>query len=135
LNYVFRVELCHAVGLLGFPCRGKRKNMCSIRHRGRDGSPSLPSRLVRSTDVVVVWARPPFIVSGASHDLDGKKAKMPSTPRINLSVDFKSSIWFSSVVQIAKCCMLILLFQPSVSWDRNFLPSLLILRLIMFHCL
>jgi hypothetical protein len=78
--------------------------------RGHDGSSSLLCRLV---NVIVVWARPPFAVSEVLHDLDAKKAKVRNTPRIILGMGSRPSLLFSK------------------SWDKDRLPSPLILKLIL----
>jgi hypothetical protein len=53
-------------------------------------------------DVVVVWARSPFIVSGALHGSDCEKVEAPSTPHIIPVVGSKMPLRFFSV-QLAMC--------------------------------
>jgi hypothetical protein len=53
-----------------------------FQSRGHDGLPSLLPCHNNWIDVVDVWARSQFVVSGVLHGLDGKKAEVPCTPHI-----------------------------------------------------
>jgi hypothetical protein len=74
------------------------RNTHSFHSRVRAGPPSLLPHHAGRIDVVVIWARSPFAVSGVLHVLDGEKAEAPSTPRIILGAGFESSLRFSSTV-------------------------------------
>jgi hypothetical protein len=69
--------------------------MRPFQSRGCDGSPSsLPCHAGRII-VVDTWARSPLTMSGALHDMDGKKAEAPSTPRTVPGVDYEWPLQFS----------------------------------------
>jgi hypothetical protein len=75
----------------------------SFQSHGRDWLPSLLPHHVSRVDIVDVWARSPFAVSGALHGSDSEKAEASSTPHIILVVGFEMPLWFSSSVQVARC--------------------------------
>jgi hypothetical protein len=72
----------------------KEKTTLSFCSRGCDGSSSLLPPLIGWIDVIVVWARPPFTMSGALHGLDGKDAEASSTPHIIPGVGSEPSLRF-----------------------------------------
>jgi hypothetical protein len=59
---------------------------------------SSPPRLIGWIDVVVVWARHPFVASEALHGSSGEKAEVPNTSHIIMSTGPKPPLWFPSVV-------------------------------------
>jgi hypothetical protein len=69
--------------------------MHSFQSCGHDGSPFLLPHHAGWIDVVDVWDQSPLAVSGMLCGLDGKKAKVPSTPHTIPDMGFKWVLWFS----------------------------------------
>jgi hypothetical protein len=77
--------------------------MTSFHSLARNGLPSLLPRHIRWIDVVTIWARPPYAVSGPLHGLDDEEAEAPSMSHIIPGTGSKLSLWFSAMVQIVRC--------------------------------
>jgi hypothetical protein len=91
------MESCRVVGLLGYFI-GERRHTFFFEVVGMMAH--LPCYLIVSGgfDTVGTWTRSPLAVSEALHGLGGKKAEVPSTPRINPGVGSEPSLWFSCTV-------------------------------------
>jgi hypothetical protein len=75
----------------------------SFQSHGRDGPPSLLHCHISWIDVIDVWARSSFAVSGALHGSDGEKAGALSTPDIVLVMGSETLLRFSFMVHLARC--------------------------------